>query len=356
LPHTRLVNLYGPTECCIDTSTHVCGDGDAALPTIPIGRPVPNTRAYVLDSALRPVPAGVPGELCIGGVQVGRAYVNRPALTAERFVPDPFAATPGARMYRTGDRARWSKCESAKVRECERGDTDALTHSRTHALEYLGRLDAQAKIRGMRIEPGEVEAALRREAGVAECAVVVREDVPGDRRLVAYLTAGADPAAARDALRRTLPDAMVPAAFVVIDRIPLTPSGKPDRKSLPAPEYTAAEDFVAPRDSAETALAAIWGEVLRVERVGVRDDFFDLGGHSMLAIRVAARVREAFGVELTVRALFENRTVEGLARWLAERGAAGPAERATPRDASPHHLLSRLDELSEDELDRLLGA
>ncbi|HYR08116.1 MAG TPA: phosphopantetheine-binding protein, partial [Longimicrobium sp.] len=268
-------------------------------------------------------------------------------------------------LYRTGDRARW--LERADVRAYAGADPapasshPAHPHSRTAVLEYLGRLDEQAKIRGVRIEPGEVEAALRRHDGVLDCAVVVREDVPGDPRLVAYLVGGVDAAAVRRSLRRVLPEHMVPAALVSIESLPLTPSGKLDRAALPAPEHTPAEGSVAPRDPAERALAEIWAQVLEVERVGVRDDFFDLGGHSMLATRVVARVREAFGVELTVRALFENRTVEGLARWLAERGAAAPAQRiaappAAAPDSSPHHLLARLDDLSEAELDRILDA
>ncbi|HEX8905374.1 MAG TPA: phosphopantetheine-binding protein, partial [Longimicrobiaceae bacterium] len=225
--------------------------------------------------------------------------------------------------------------------------------------EYLGRVDDQVKVRGFRIELGEVEAALRAHSGVTECVVVAREEVPGDKRLVAYVVGDADAEGLRAQLRRTLPEHMVPSAFVALEALPLTANGKVDRAALPAPEYSATLRFVAPRTPIEEALAAIWGEVLRLERVGVHDDFFDLGGHSMLATRVTSRVREAFGVPMTVRALFEHRTVEALAEWLKGQGAGAPAaaeRQAASADASPHHLLALLDDLSEDELDRLLGA
>ncbi|HEX6371116.1 MAG TPA: amino acid adenylation domain-containing protein [Longimicrobium sp.] len=297
LPHASLVNLYGPTECCIDASTHLCGDGDGRRAVVSIGRPVANTRAYVLDEALRPAPVGVPGELYLGGAQVARGYVGRPALTAERFVPDAFGAEPGARLYRTGDRARW------------RADG---------ALEYLGRLDAQVKVRGFRIEPGEIEAALRRHAGVVDCAVIARDDAPGDRRLVAYVAGAADADALRAHLRRTLPEYMVPAAFVAVDALPLTPNGKLDRRALPAPEYAAHEAFAAPRTPAEEVLAGIWAEVLRTDRVGVNDNFFALGGHSLLATRVASRIRAVLGAEVPLRVLFERPTVAQLAQAVEE--------------------------------------
>ncbi|HSU14534.1 MAG TPA: phosphopantetheine-binding protein, partial [Longimicrobium sp.] len=250
------------------------------------------------------------------------------------------SARPGARLYRTGDRVRWLA---------------------SGELEFLGRTDFQVKIRGFRIEPGEIEAVLRRAPGVGECAVVAREDVPGDRRLVAYVVGEAKAGALRDHLRQSLPEYMVPAAFVPLDALPLTPNGKLDRKALPAPEYAAdAERYVAPRTPVEEGLAEIWAEVLGLERVGVEESFFELGGHSLLATTVVWGVRERFGVELPLRALFEGPTVAELARLVAERGpvaVAGPEPEAAPAtEASPHHLLAVLDELSDDELDRLLGA
>ncbi|MEW5926813.1 MAG: amino acid adenylation domain-containing protein [Gemmatimonadota bacterium] len=289
-----LVNMYGPTETTVWSVTHEVARAEG---TLPIGTPIANLRTYVLDGALRPQPVGVPGELFIGGAGVARGYLGRPGLTAERFVPDPFSAEPGARVYRTGDRARWRE---------------------DGALEYLGRLDEQVKVRGFRIEPGEIEAALASHPAVREAAVVAREDVPGDRRLVAYVAAadGAPlvPAELKAHLGARLPEYMVPGAFVVLDALPLTPSGKVARRALPAPELTSAgAGYVAPRTPTEELLASVYAEVLRVERVGVAESFFDLGGHSLLAVRVASRVRDALGVELTVRALFEAPGVAELA-------------------------------------------
>jgi acyl carrier protein len=339
IPGCRLINHYGPTETHVATAHALGADPAEWNPLPPIGRPVANTRVYVLDGALRPLPMGVPGGVYVGGAQVARGYLGRPALTAERFVPDPFSDVPGARLYATGDRARW------------RAEGE---------LEYLGRLDAQVKIRGFRVEPGEIEAVLRQHADVRDCAVVAREDASGEKRLVAYVVGDAAEDGLRAHLRTILPEHMVPGAFVTLDRLPLTPSGKLDRRALPAPEHAAGEAYVAPRTSVEEALAGIWAQVLGRERVGVHDNFFDLGGHSMLAVRVAARVRDALGVELTVRALFENRTIGGLARWISERGAPvltdRGAERAAGPDSSPERLLALLDELPEEELDRLLGA
>jgi acyl carrier protein len=339
LPAAESHVLYGPTEGTILASTHAV-PVDGMVEGHPIGRPLGNVRVYICDALGSPQPAGVPGELLIGGAGVTRGYLGRPAMTAERFVPDPFPAEGGARLYRTGDRARW------------------------HAdgtLEFLGRLDEQVKIRGFRIEPGEIEAVLRGHESVIDCVVVAREDVPGDWRLVAYVAGGAGADELRDHVRRSLPEYMVPAAFVVLDRLPLTPNGKLDRKALPAPELGSTEDrYVAPRTPAEEVLAAIWAELLKVERVGVVESFFDLGGHSLLATRMVSRVRERFGVDLPLRAVFEHRTVEELARVVEEAEAAaqtGPvAEPAPGPEASAHHLLGVLDELSEEELDRLLSA
>ncbi|HEX6749437.1 MAG TPA: amino acid adenylation domain-containing protein [Longimicrobium sp.] len=317
-PRLRLINGYGPTENTTFTCCHTVGPGDAERASIPIGRPIAGTRAWVLDGAMRPCPAGVPGELYAGGEGVARGYLGRPAATAERFVPDPFSAEPGMRLYRTGDWARWTdvrECESAKVRECE-GGTDAReatfapSHSRTSALEFLGRIDQQVKVRGFRIEPGEVEAALKAHPGVGDAVVTARADGGGERRLVAYVVArgGGAPSAAelRAALAARLPDPMIPSAFVALDALPLTANGKVDRRALPAPEVGGDEDaYVPPRTPAEQVLAEIWAGVLGAGRVGLNDDFFALGGHSLLATQVVSRVREAFGVELPLRALFE---------------------------------------------------
>jgi len=310
-----LVNVYGPTETTVWSTTHAV---DADGP-VPVGRPIANTRVYVLHDGLRPQPVGLPGELYIGGAGVARGYLGRAALTAERFVPDPFAGG-GARLYRTGDRARW------------RADG---------VLEYGGRLDHQVKIRGFRIEPGEVEAVLRRHPGVRDCAVLVREDVPGDPRLVAYVAGDAEQDEFRAHLRRGLPEYMVPSAFVPVDALPLTPNGKLDRRALPAPAYVdVRERYVAPRTDAETAMAAIWAEVLGREQVGVHDNFFALGGHSLLAMRIISRVRAELGVELAVRVLFESPTVAGAAEQVEALAAA---------DAEP------LAGLTDEDLDAALS-
>ncbi|MEV7914249.1 non-ribosomal peptide synthetase/MFS transporter [Streptomyces griseus] len=352
LPHCALANLYGPTEAAVDVTSWECA-GDLAV--VPIGAPVDNTRLYVLDADLRPVPVGTPGELHIGGVQVSVGYHHRPGLTAARYVPDPFGP-PGARLYRTGDLARW------------RADGQ---------LEHLGRIDQQVKIRGLRIEPGEIEAALRAEQGIAAAAVIVREDNPGDKRLVAYVVRAADadtgpkategpdtgtdvegdpdadtgpkhpgspeadtdldPALLRTALRRTLPDYMVPAAFVTLDALPLTPNGKLDRRALPAPQARRTGGaMAAPETATQQVLAEIWAEILNLPEVGVDDVFFDLGGHSLLATQVIARARkrlpEAGARPVSVMDLFTSRTV----RELAALADLDESERG------PRHLLHRL--------------
>jgi len=356
-PGCRLINHYGPTETHVATAHALAGDPAAwgALP--PIGRPVANTRVYVLDAALRPLPVGVPGEVYVGGLQVARGYLDRPGLTAERFVPDPFAADPGARLYATGDRARWR--ESA---EGPRGDqrTPAPPHLRTAVLEYLGRADQQVKVRGFRVEPGEVEAVLRQHAGVRDCAVVARQDAAGERRLVAYVVGEAAADELRAHLRARLPEHLVPAAFVALERLPLTPSGKLDRRALPAPEHAAAEGYVAPRTPTEEVLVRIWAEVLGRERVGVNDNFFDLGGHSMLATRVAARIRSTLDGGVGVVDLFDHPTIDGLSRFLLDRQSMGVAGRTGGRVAAsapgPRRLLAAIDDLPDEELDRLLAA
>ncbi|HST63409.1 MAG TPA: amino acid adenylation domain-containing protein [Longimicrobium sp.] len=300
LPHAELVNEYGPTEATVWSTAYRCPRDAAGAGTavIPIGGPIPNARVYVVDGHGSPVPVGVAGELWVGGAGVTRGYLGRPGLTAERFVPDPFSGDAGARLYRTGDRVRW------------RADG---------VIDFLGRLDHQVKVRGFRIELGEIEAALRRHEGVTDCTVVAREDVPGDRRLVAYVIGEARADALRTHLRRSLPEYMVPSAFVTLEALPLTPNGKLDRKALPAPEHAAGADrYVAPRTPAEEVLAGTWAEVLRLDRVGVTESFFELGGHSLLATRVVSRVRQVFGVEVPLRALFEGPTVAEFATRVEE--------------------------------------
>ncbi|MET0395816.1 MAG: amino acid adenylation domain-containing protein, partial [Longimicrobiaceae bacterium] len=325
LTGAEVVNLYGPTEVCIDAVSHVFTGGEGGV-TVPIGRPVHNVSARVLDPRGAPVPVGVPGELYLGGAQLARGYLGRAELTAERFVPDVFAGEPGARAYRTGDRVRWLA---------------------DGTLEFLGRIDQQVKVRGFRIEPGEIEAVLRLHPVVVDAAVAARTDGVGGTRLVAYvLPAGgvARPEAAelRAWLRERLPDAMVPSAFVALDAFPLTPSGKLDRRALPEPEAVdaGAAEPVPPSTPVEEILAGIWAELLPVASVSVRDDFFALGGHSLLGTRVVSRVRDALGVELPLRALFEEPTIAGLAGHVETllsdgAGAAPPIGRVSREGALP---------------------
>jgi len=298
-PHVRLLNTYGPTE-----STIVCAETDvlasAALFEVPIGRPVPGAEIYVLDEEQQPVPAGVAGELYIGGTGLARGYVAEPGMTAERFVPHPFSAVAGARLYRSGDRARYL--------------ADGM-------LEFMGRVDEQVKLRGFRIEPGEIAAALLQQNGVAQAFVMVREDRPGDRRLVGYVVPSDPSIAAADlrrALKARLPEYMVPSALVLLDELPVTTNGKVDRQALPAPDGDRQTDeaFIAPRTEAEQRVAATWREVLALKEVGADDNFFDLGGHSMLAMKVAARLSRDFAVDVPIRMLFESRTVSDLAARL----------------------------------------
>ncbi|OWA00800.1 non-ribosomal peptide synthetase [Streptomyces sp. CS113] len=291
LPGVGLHNLYGPTEAAVDVTHHTCAPADAG--PVPIGRPVWNTRLYVLDAALQPCPPGVPGELYLAGVQLADGYLGREELTASRFVRDPFGPA-GSRMYRTGDLARWTG----------RGE-----------VEYLGRTDHQVKLRGQRVELGEIEAALAARPGVDGACAVVWED-----RLVGYVTGGADPADVRAALARELPEHMVPAAVVALDAFPLSPNGKLDRRELPAPVFTGAGARRAASAHEET-LTRLFAEVLDAQGVGPDDAFFDLGGTSLLAVRLVARVREEFGTELTIGSLFEAPTPSALA---ARLDAAGP--------------------------------
>ncbi|MEU5431757.1 amino acid adenylation domain-containing protein [Streptomyces sp. NPDC020719] len=293
-------NLYGPTECSVDTLWWDAAESEEPL----VGLPLANTRAYVLDERLRPVGPGVAGELYLAGTGLARGYLGRPALTAGRFVACPYE--PGARMYRTGDLVRWDR------------------HGR---IDYLGRADDQVKIRGFRIEPGEVEAALRRCPQVAQAAVIARDGGPGGKRLVAYVVPAAGDSAQASSLRKQLaehlPDHMIPSAFVAVESFPMNRNGKLDRAALPAPDFTAESASRSPRGPREEILAGLFGQVLGVPSVGAEDSFFDLGGHSLLATRLLSRVRSALGAELGIRDLFQHPTVAGLAARLG--GADGPA-------------------------------
>jgi amino acid adenylation domain-containing protein len=336
----RFFNAYGPTETTVCATLAECSPQNGSMP--PIGRPLDNAQVYLLDADLQCVPIGAAGELCVGGVCLGRGYLNRPDLTAEKFVPNRFSAEPGARLYRTGDSARY------------RPDGQ---------LEYLGRHDRQVKIRGFRIEIGEVEAALNGHPKVRESAVIVREDVPGEKRLVAYVVG--DPAETteageiREALREKLPDYMMPSSIVLLETMPLTPNGKIDRRALAATDRVRAtgEEFVAPRNSIERKLAEIWSELLGIEQVDVNDrflvsihdHFFDLGGHSLMAIKMFSRVREAFNVELPLNLIFTSApTIAGLAQAIEQY----MLETADVNEVVA--MLKELDELSDEEIKALL--
>ncbi|WP_052022625.1 non-ribosomal peptide synthase/polyketide synthase [Ralstonia solanacearum] len=310
----RVYNVYGPTECTVDAT--LCAlHAQAGRPSI--GRPLANTRVYLLDERRQPVPVGVAGELYIGGAGVARGYLNQPDLTAERFLPDPFSGEAGARMYRTGDLGRW------------------LPDGR---IDYLGRNDQQVKIRGFRIEPGEIQAVLEQHPDVAQAAVVAQEDAAGGKQLVGYaVAAGAArvaPADLRRHLAERLPDYMVPTAVVMLDALPLTANGKLDRNALPAPAFAGRADAREPLTPNEHALAALFAEALGRDAVGVDDSFFDLGGHSLLATRLVSRIRAELGVALPVRALFEAPSVAQLAQRLDTGEAAGDLDTVLPLRAA----------------------
>src|SRR6266704_1805379 len=302
----ELHNQYGPTETTVDVLFWNC-QRDCQRQVVPLGYPIDNTSVYVLDAYQQAVLPGVAGELHIGGMPLARGYLKRAELTAERFVPNPFSASEGERLYRTGDRVRWQSDGS---------------------LEFLGRFDHQVKVRGYRIELGEIEAAVEKHEAVEQAVVLAREDQPGEKRLVGYLVmkeAGRedfDVTGLRAYLKESLPDYMVPGFLVKLEALPLTPNGKVDRKALPEPEYTVNEEQSRPRNAEEEILCGIFAEVLKLDRVGVEQNFFEAGGHSLLATQVMARVRSVFAVELPLRAMFELPTVAGLAeRVVRERGA-----------------------------------
>jgi acyl carrier protein len=327
-------NAYGPTETTVCASMHRCTGNEDAPP--PIGRPLANIRLYVLDGQQRLVPTGVPGELCVGGVGLARGYLRRRALTAEKFVPDPFSGEAGARLYRTGDLVRY------------RADGN---------LEFLGRIDHQVKLRGFRVELGEIEAILESHPTVREAVVLARTVATGDERLVAYVVPADDEnppsrTQLRDLLRAQLPGYMVPAVFVVLNEFPLTPAGKVDRRALPAPDAEPLESsvtYVGPRTDLERELVRLFAELLGTKRVGINDDFFELGGHSLLATQLVSQVRERFQVELALRSFFEAPTVAGLSQQIESAHGAERADLDKIQDS-----LTTLEELSADEVRMLL--
>jgi amino acid adenylation domain-containing protein len=337
---SQLHNLYGPTEAAVDVTHWTCRREDKRK-IVPIGRPVANTQVYILDRYLQPAPVGVPGELHIAGVQVGRGYHKRPELTAEKFTPDPFSEASEARLYKTGDLCRWLP---------------------EGAVEYLGRMDFQVKIRGFRIELGEIEDALRQHPAVHEVVVTANEDTTGDKRLVAYVVLAGEPACTtaelRDYLKQKLPEYMVPVAWVVLPTLPLTPNGKLDRKALPLPSADAAAVLstvaVAPESETEQKIAAIWQDVLGIAEVGRTDNFFDLGGHSLLLARVRSQLRQAFNQDIPIVDMFRYTTVQALAHHLTGQADANASDGAQAqadvrKDAIRRHRQLR-QAASQDEL------
>jgi len=332
----RVISLGGATEASMDSIIYPVEKSDPAWRSIPYGRPMANQTGYILDAHLQPVPIGVPGELYLGGVGLAWGYRNRPELSAEKFIPHPFGGEPGSRLYKTGDLAR---------------------HMPDGNIELLGRLDQQVKLRGLRIELGEIVATLKQHHAVKEAVALVREDEAGNKHLVAYIVPGQEPLPAagelRDFLKRTLPDYMVPSFFVALESLPLTPNGKVDRRSLPAPDTTRREaggEFVAPGDAVEEVVAGVWAEVLHLERVSVGDNFFDLGGHSLLATQIVSRLQSSFSIELPLRHIFEAPTVSGLARRIEAVGSAAHVD--VPAVAG---ILVKVSRLSDDEVRRMLA-
>jgi amino acid adenylation domain-containing protein len=314
----ELHNLYGPTEASVEVTYWECRKDDG-IQSVPIGRPISNTRMYVLDREMCPVPMGVPGDLYIGGIGVARGYWRRAALTAEKFVPDPFSADKGSRLYHTGDIARYRNDGS---------------------IEYMGRTDYQVKIRGFRIELGEIEAVLLRQSEIKEAVVVAREERTGDKKLVAYLIPAKGMASGegvieklKAGLKKELPHYMAPSAFVLLEKMPLLPNGKVDRKSLPAPEFDLLPHgaYVPPRDTLELQLVQIWEELLGVQPIGVRDNFFEVGGHSLRAVQLTARIRQQFGKSIPIAVLLQSATIEALAGALRRQTAKVERQQALIR-------------------------
>jgi amino acid adenylation domain-containing protein len=328
----RVHNLYGPSETTT-YSTWASMSRESGFVSS-IGRPIANTHVYILDRHLDPVPIGVIGEIYIGGAGVARGYLNRPSLTAERFVPDPFANS-SARIYRTGDLGRWHP--------------DGM-------IQYLGRNDYQLKIRGFRVEPEEIEAHLSRHPGIREVAVIARETAPGDLRLVAYVVQrtpaeiNLTPSVMREYLRSLVPDYMVPATFMVLDRFPLTPNGKLDRRALPQPTASLVAKRESPRGEVEVAICKVWQQLLGVSDVGRQDNFFELGGHSLLATRIASRVRESLGVDLSIRAIFDAPTIEELARHIGLQQPGQTSRQSAWESELSQNLRTDISRLSDEDV------
>ncbi len=332
----RVVNLGGATEASIHSTIYPIEQIDPLWKSFPYGRPMANQHTYILDAALQPVPVVVPGQLHLGGVGLARGYLNRPDLTAEKFIPHPFGQRAGERIYKTGDLARW------------RPDG---------TIELLGRLDFQVKIRGLRVEPGEIAALLRRHRSIQDAVIMAREDEPGNKRLVAYIIsrAGSQPNTTElwEFLNQALPDYMVPSTFVLLDAFPLSPNGKVDRQALPAPEqkrpdlgYTSA----APRSAVEEVLVGIWANVLDLQEVGIHDNFFHLGGHSLLATQIIAQILETFQLALSLRTLFEAPTIATLAARLEALAQAEDQDITAIAE-----MILRLNQLSEEDVQLLLA-
>jgi amino acid adenylation domain-containing protein len=333
--HPQLVNMYGITETTVHVTYRPITTAD--LPSSGnslIGVQIPDLELYVLDRTWNPVPIGVPGELCVGGAGVGRGYLKRPELTAERFIPNPFDSGGGKRLYRSGDLVRYLP---------------------NHDLEYVGRIDAQVKIRGFRIELGEIETTFSQHPAVRDVTVILDGDEPSEKRLIAYLVSRQPPTVSElnAFLRQKLPEYMVPASFVFLDALPLTRNGKLDRRNLPAPDRSRPEQespFIAPRTVVEKLLANIWAELLKVERVGIHDNFFELGGHSLLITQVASRIQQTFQVHLPLRTLFDAPTVALLSM------AVATAQLGQEDAADAVQMLDELKSLSEEEVKALLEA
>jgi acyl carrier protein len=319
-PQAPLLNLYGSTECSSNVTAYNTGEISADAARVLVGKPLPNTRVYILNEQLGLVPIGGKGEMCVSGECLARGYLNLPDLTAARFIPDPFSDRPGSRLYRTGDLAR----------HCADGN-----------IELLGRKDNQIKVRGFRVELDDVEMAILWHPMVKKCAVRVYQDQGGRNRLAAYLIAdeGMSSSTIRSFLRDRLPEYMIPSDFVMVDALPLTPAGKIDRRALPLPDRTRPDldsTFVAPRTETESLIAKIWSQILGVEQVGVYDNFFDLGGHSLMATQILSRLRNVANVEIPLRAMYENPTIANLAEAVeaATRNLFLQAEHSTIMDGA----------------------
>jgi amino acid adenylation domain-containing protein len=343
LPQAELTNVYGPTETTMHVTVLECGIGSKEK-VMPIGRPVGNTHAYILDERMQPVPIGIPGELYIGGAQVARGYLNRPELTTERFIDDPYSKQDGCKLYRTGDLVRFRD--------------DGI-------IEFLGRIDHQVKIRGYRIELGEIESVTRQHEAVSDAIVIAREDLPGEKHLVAYVVARTEHSLKvsdlRNHLLAKLPDYMVPAAFVLLDSLPLLSNGKVNLKALPPPTHSRQaieQEYVAPRNETEQALVAIFEEVLGIEKVGAEDNFFLLGGHSLSATQVITRVRDALHADVPLRRMFETPTVAALALAVEEFRSQPDEDRievvSRDSDETDEPLSDLLNQMTREELQALL--